>query len=83
MRRVWGNRVHKDRVIRINWQLIDAFLSVFEHLVAHEILHRNHGDSFWQALLVQYIPSFVMPDIMYTSDGETCGIAKDDAAVSG
>lgn len=34
-------------MIRLNWQLVDAPLSVLEYVVAHEIvhlLHRNHGD---------------------------------------
>ncbi|OYE01601.1 hypothetical protein CDG79_28625 [Nostoc sp. 'Peltigera membranacea cyanobiont' 232] len=37
----------------INWQLVDAPLSALEYVVAHEIvhlLHRNHGDAFWEAL---------------------------------
>ncbi|MBE8989439.1 M48 family metallopeptidase [Nostoc sp. LEGE 12450] len=57
-KRVWGT-CSKDGVIRINWQLVDAPLSVLEYVVAHEIihlLHRNHGDGFWEAL------SCIMPD---------------------
>ncbi|MHC0067540.1 M48 family metallopeptidase [Nostoc sp. UIC 10890] len=57
-KRVWGT-CGKDGVIRINWQLVDAPFSVLEYVVAHEIvhlLHRNHGDSFWESL------SCVMPN---------------------
>ncbi|WP_199338765.1 YgjP-like metallopeptidase domain-containing protein [Nostoc sp. FACHB-145] len=57
-KRTWGT-CGKDGVIRINWQLVDAPLSVLEYVVAHEtvhLLHRNHGDHFWEAL------SCVIPD---------------------
>ncbi|MBD2491718.1 M48 family metallopeptidase [Aulosira sp. FACHB-615] len=57
-KRTWGT-CGKDGVIRINWQLVDAPLSVLEYVVAHEtvhLLHRNHGDRFWEAL------SCIMPD---------------------
>ena len=57
-KRVWGT-CDKDGTIRINWHLIDAPLAVLEYVVAHEVvhlLHRHHGDAFWEAL------SRVMPD---------------------
>ncbi|BAY41797.1 hypothetical protein NIES2111_61930 (plasmid) [Nostoc sp. NIES-2111] len=57
-KQTWGS-CSKDEVIRINWQLVDAPVSVLEYVVAHEtvhLLHRNHGDQFWTAL------SCVMPD---------------------
>jgi hypothetical protein len=57
-KRVWGT-CDKDGTIRINWQLIHAPLAVLEYVVAHELvhlLHRHHGDAFWEAL------SRVMPD---------------------
>lgn len=50
-KRVWGT-CGKDGVIRINWQLIHAPLTVLEYVVAHEfvhLLHRHHGDAFWEA----------------------------------
>ena len=57
-KRVWGT-CSKDGIIRINWHLIYAPLAVLEYVVAHEVvhlLHRHHGDAFWEAL------SCVMPD---------------------
>jgi len=57
-KRVWGS-CGKDKIIRINWQLIDAPVAVLEYVVAHELvhlLHRHHGDAFWDAL------GTVMPD---------------------
>jgi predicted metal-dependent hydrolase len=57
-KRVWGT-CGKDGVIRINWQLIHAPLAVLEYVVAHEVvhlLHRHHGDAFWEAL------GSIMPD---------------------
>ncbi|NEU84556.1 M48 family metallopeptidase [Nostoc sp. UIC10630] len=56
-KRTWGT-CGKDGVIHINWQLVDAPLSVLEYVVAYEIvhlLHRNYGNGFWEAL------SCVMP----------------------
>ena len=55
---VWGT-CDKDGTIRINWQLIHAPLAALEYVVAHEVvylLHRHHGDAFWETL------SSVMPD---------------------
>ena len=55
---VWGS-CGKDKIIRINWQLIYTPVSVLEYVVAHELvhlLHRHHGDAFWEAL------GNVMPD---------------------
>jgi hypothetical protein len=57
-KRVWGT-CSKDGIIRINWHLIHAPLAVLEYVVAHEVvhlLHRHHGDAFWETL------SCVMPD---------------------
>ncbi|MEW6496401.1 MAG: type I restriction endonuclease, partial [Cyanobacteriota bacterium] len=54
----WGT-CDKDGTIRINWQLIHAPLAVLEYVVAHELvhlLHRHHGDTFWETL------GSVMPD---------------------
>lgn len=48
----WGS-CGKDRVIRIHWQLVQAPVSVFEYVVAHEVAHllrRHHGPEFWQLL---------------------------------
>jgi predicted metal-dependent hydrolase len=57
-KRVWGT-CGKDGIIRINWQLIHAPLAVLEYVVAHEVvhlLHRHHGDAFWEVL------GRIMPD---------------------
>ncbi|BAZ32263.1 hypothetical protein NIES4074_47650 [Cylindrospermum sp. NIES-4074] len=57
-KRVWGS-CGKDKIIRINWQLIHAPVAVLEYVVAHELvhlLHRHHGEAFWEAL------GNVMPD---------------------
>jgi hypothetical protein len=45
----WGQGSIDAAVIHISPQLVDAPLSVLEHVVAHEIvhlLHRNHGVDF-------------------------------------
>ncbi|WP_414569418.1 M48 family metallopeptidase [Nostoc sp. CCY 9925] len=57
-KRVWGS-CGQDKIIRINWQLIEAPVAVLEYVVAHELvhlLHRHHGDAFWKTL------GTVMPD---------------------
>ncbi len=51
-KQVWGT-CDKDGTIRINWYLIHAPLAVLEYVVAHELvhlLHRHHGDTFWETL---------------------------------
>ena len=54
----WGT-CNKNRVVRINWHLIQAPVAVMEYVVAHEVAHLrhlNHSPEFWQTLAT------VMPD---------------------
>jgi len=49
---VWAT-CGKNKVIRINWQLVQAPLAAMEYVVAHEVthlVHRHHNDSFWTML---------------------------------
>jgi len=51
-RRSWGT-CGKDRVVRINWRLIQAPAAAMEYVVAHEVCHlavRHHGPAFWARL---------------------------------
>jgi len=56
--RAWGT-CGKDKVVRINWRLIQAPAAAMEYVVAHEVCHlveRHHGPAFWEKL------GEVMPD---------------------
>ena len=48
----WGS-CGKDRVIRVNWRLVQAPAAAMEYVVAHELTHlrhRNHSPEFWATL---------------------------------
>ena len=48
----WGS-CGKDGIIRTHWRLIQAPAAAMEYVVAHEVahlVHRNHGDEFWETL---------------------------------
>jgi len=50
--RAWGT-CGKDKVVRINWRLIQAPAVAMEYVVAHELCHlveRHHGPGFWAKL---------------------------------
>lgn len=54
----WGS-TSSSRMVRINWRIIQAPLSLVEYVVAHEVTHLRHPDhtpEFWRAL------ERVMPD---------------------
>ncbi len=56
--RSWGT-CGKDKVVRINWRLIQAPAAAMEYVVAHEVCHlavRHHGEAFWAK------PGEAMPD---------------------
>ena len=43
----------KDKIIRINWKLIQAPIVAMKYVVAHEVtrlVHPNHSDMFWREL---------------------------------
>ncbi len=55
----WGT-CGKDRVIRIDWRLIQAPAAAMEYVVAHEVahlIHRTHSPEFW-ALLGRTMPDW-------------------------
>jgi hypothetical protein len=48
----WGSCSH-SRVVRLNWKIIMAPLSVFDYVLVHELCHltiKNHSDKFWNKL---------------------------------
>lgn len=56
--RRWGSCNHQN-VIRLNWRLIMAPLTVIDYVVVHElchVLHKNHAPRFWSQVAI------VMPD---------------------
>ncbi len=56
--RRWGS-CSAQNIIRINWRLIIAPLSVLDYVIVHElchVAHKNHGKKFWQEV------ESVMPD---------------------
>jgi predicted metal-dependent hydrolase len=56
--RQWGS-CNVQNVIRMNWRLIMAPLSLLDYVVAHELCHvqhKNHGPRFWRQV------ASVMPD---------------------
>lgn len=57
-KRMWG-ACGRDRVVRINWRLVQAPLAALDYVVAHEVCHlldRSHSPAFWRLL------GGVMPD---------------------
>ncbi|MCB9386066.1 MAG: DUF45 domain-containing protein [Bryobacterales bacterium] len=55
---MWGT-CGRDRVVRVNWRLVQAPLAALEYVVAHEVchlVHRSHGEQFWATL------TLLMPD---------------------
>lgn len=58
MKRMWAS-CGKDRIIRLNRELIEFPRAVLEYVVAHEVchlLHRNHSSAFWNEV------GQIMPD---------------------
>ena len=54
----WGS-CGRDGVVSVHWRLVQAPVTAFEYVVAHELVHlthRNHSPAFWSAL------TRVMPD---------------------
>ncbi len=50
--RQWGS-CNAQNVIRLNWRLIMAPLSLIDYVAAHELCHvphKNHGPRFWRML---------------------------------
>jgi hypothetical protein len=61
----WGT-CGKDRVVRIDWRLIQAPAAAMEYVVAHEVahlIHRTHSPEFW-ATLGQTMPDWAERKLM-------------------
>lgn len=59
LRRRWGS-CGRDGMIRLNWRIIIAPMSIVDYVVAHELCHRVHHDhskEFW-ALMAMVMPDY-------------------------
>lgn len=58
-RKRWGS-CDRSGVLRINWRIVQAHVSLIEYVLVHELAHlgnRNHDRSFWDAV-GQWLPDY-------------------------
>ena len=61
-KRQWGSCSHHNGVIRFNWKIIMAPVTILDYVIVHELCHliySNHSAQFWEKVQT-IIPDFIM-----------------------